>query len=254
MRVYVPARYIADAKIDFGAETLACLGVPLVLRSGRRSLHLPPVTLGVMSVLEALACRFIPDPLGCDTEAVFTAAAVNLAGRDSRRFITEPVRLARQVRQIRKKYGPAIIENYRDFLRHFHETPFNGFGMIKKKGSPSSEPWWYGATALAALVNGAGNSAGYDADGAIWDLPLVLAGHIVAAKAASMDELAVGRPKNEADIKIQLDAAIKRELAGELHPWQIDLPEDYEPSECQKKARPAVVEEHAAMKAARKGK
>ena len=111
-------------------------------------------------------------------------------------------------------------------------------------------PYLFGAETIAAvsMVSGVLNIPYTEV---IWNVPLCLVGHIAACEAKRNGVKSVTRPKDDADVRLQLKLANERESKGELHPWQTFEPENYPLLAKQIKARPEIEKEYFSLLEAR---
>lgn len=221
--VFIPAWYVKNKEVDFPAETLSCLGDGLRLRRGRRELVIPPPSIGVFSLLELAGSEFFRDPAGCSADDVALAAACAVC-RETLLPWDRP-RLDRLACRLKKRWGRELVEHYPEFVKLMLESPFTGYEMLRNKSDAEQDPSLFAGPAIARAVTIGAEHAGLSAFESIWRMPLTLAGHLAAANDAG--KLPPRRPKDRADLLFQQREAIRRELAGELHPWQIREPEVY---------------------------
>lgn len=242
LEVFIPGAYVKDREIDFDAEARSCLGMPTLLQHERQKLAVPPVTYGVLSVLEILDNRFLPEPANCRIEDVAEAVLAAICGK---RLLTETQDLPRWKRRTGRFlgcYGRLLVAEYAVLLRHFIEEPFLGFEMLPGRGENNLQNL-FGARTMAGAVMICAQNAGIGAEAAIWETPMSLIGHLAATRAKINGEKCVARPKDPADLRQKRQEALEREAAGQLHPWQMEDPEWYEPSATQINARFEILEE-----------
>lgn len=252
----VPASYIKDKAVDFEAEIFACAGVPRTFCG----IEVLPPPVGVFALLEILDNRFVGSPATATvrdfTEALYVTHRRELAAAAVQSWqVGKGERLAFDVddkatwtpwdhevvkfaARIDGKFQPEDMAAFSDWLMG---PTFGGYEMIPP--SSSGGVYVFGAEAIAGCV-ARGHGSAFEA---IWRTPLCLSGFIAANEARSAGTKGVGRPKDPADIKAQCDAAVVREAAGELHPWQIAEPDYYGLEPAQVQARPAVSGEFAAI-------
>jgi hypothetical protein len=130
-------------------------------------------------------------------------------------------------------------------LRDCLSASFTGFSLMPPhKGG--SRAWLFAGEGLAGILR-ACECLHLPPDAVYWDVPLLLVGHLVASKAAANGD-PVERPRDPADIRLQLRLSNLRHAAGVLDPWQIEHPERHDLSAVQKSANPALVDLHALLK------
>lgn len=236
--VRVPVEYVKTAEYCGDLEVFAAMGQPLVVGDDR----IPPPSLGVFSLLETMSSPFVNKPaVGLlDFYRVLyvnhyrRAAAplvfdhYNLAGEPGESEFDKRVLAAagilktgRFLRRYRPTWrffpSPAVIA----IVRNWFFLAFNGYAMLPA-GAGGSE-FWFGAEAMGANLATAAAALNATPDQILWDVPMVLLGHTVAATARN-NGAKVARPDDMADLRRQMILALLRELHGELHPWQIAEP------------------------------
>ena len=242
--VDVPSWYLRDKQIDYESEILQCLGHSLTI--GR--LTIPSPAIGFFALLDVVDSQFFRDPLECSLLDVGVALALAVDGKRAlvaadrcRRGDKAP--LERRARHCLRLAGNALTEKYADVKRHLLETPWSGYEMLPKAASGKNTAFLFVGPAIASVIRAAGVSGG-GIDHILWNVPLCLSGHLAALHARYEGVKGVERPKDRADMALQRAEALEREKTGELHPWQLDYPEDYEPSVTQIEARFEIVAEY----------
>jgi len=104
----------------------------------------------------------------------------------------------------------------------FFNTSFNGYSMIP--GSGGGSKFLFGAETIGDVVASLGQSFNISIDDLLWNTPMIVIGHAIAASAKQNGAKGIARPKDPEDVKKQLILATAREYKGELHPWQIESP------------------------------
>ncbi len=247
MYVDIPAWYLKPKDIDYESEILQCLGNNLII--GR--LSIPSPAIGFFALLDVVDSKFFHDPLDCsllDTGIALTLAmdgkaAMTIADRYRR---GDKIPLEKRARHYLRLAGNALtekVENYASFKRHLLETPWSGYEMLPRAASGKNSAYLFDGPALASVVRAVGSGCS-SIDDIMWRVPLCLVGHLAALNAQCEGVKGIGRPKDRTDIAIQRAAALEREKKGELHPWQRDYPEEYEPSITQIEARFEIVAEY----------
>jgi hypothetical protein len=236
----VPARFIAWKAIDFDSEILECLGYSVEV-SG---VKVYPPSIGVFSLLELVDSMFVKKFMEA-TEMDFWRALFITDKRkqalecvaESHKKIKENVfssddpatwtRLDRAVMEY-KKNKSAEFEDMLTLHEILLKNTFNGYEMIPENTRDIQPymPYLFGAESIAGAVKLAGK-LNCSMEDAVWNVPLVLFGHIAASEARFNGVKGVNRPKDPTDIKAKLKEAEDREIAGELHPWQIEEPAFY---------------------------
>jgi hypothetical protein len=251
----VPAHHVKWKTVDYDGEIFACLGVPCVIAKH----SFKPPSIGVFSLLEVIDSKIVNDFQHFSLMDFYRAAYILIHRQES----------AEDVREWKRDKGAERFEgqpsdwhpfdkkvyayfkdteftvsdmiNFRSFLL---DNTFAGYEMIPNSCPSGNRPYIFGADTLASIVRALLGSGIPIVGGVIWDLPLCIIGFISAARAAENGVKGVGRPKDLDDIKLQLKQANERESKGELHPWQIEEPHIYRPSEIQEKANPDIKRLH----------
>lgn len=229
--VDVPVRYVKSKDIDSDLETRACLAMPFYVDG----YEIRPPSFGVWSLLELINSKFVIDFMSCTFHGCTQALYLNHFRRDAlddvngycRDSDSDKVRLETEFDRKVRKWAKKItwIEDPQSWMevREWFAYSWNGYDMFPKTGG-GTDFSWYGGVSLGGMISAIGSEFGVRYDELIWDIPLCLIGHSIAQKAAQNGHKHIGRPYDEDDIKLQLELAQKRELRGELHPWQIDDP------------------------------
>ena len=112
-------------------------------------------------------------------------------------------------------------------LHRWIGSALSGYQMIPDSGGKGGGLYLFGAPTIGSTIAGLAGALGGDAYALVWEVPLCLAGHVLAGRAAANGVKGVGRPKDRDDIRRQIADAKSREERGELHPWQRTAPSDY---------------------------
>lgn len=276
---HVPSHYIRFKVYDFNAEITACLNQPFYIgdfKSGlfhwlfrdcsKNQLEIYPPSIGVFSLLEVIDSVFVKDGTQADAWDFLRCLFIAYYRKDAASFVREWIqaggkdkfnkndkstwldwdyRIARFADKIHAdKITLSEIADFRSFLL---SNTFNGYEMIpdSSRDGESYMPYLFGAETLASVASIAGK-LGCTYDQAIWDVPLCLCGFITSCEARKNGIKGVSRGKDLEHMKQMFKEANERELKGELHPWQIEEPENgnYALSDIQRKARPEIVKEY----------
>lgn len=240
IEVAVPAWYIKDKAVNYPLEILAATGAALELEHGGESVSIRPATLGFFMLLEWAGSTFFKSPKDAGVEDI--AAAIICANGGKSLFPPNKATVAAMSRKLAADSGAAIVYHAGTIFEWLLATPYTGYEMLRNKGRERRpEPFLFAGPSIAAIVNAGASYAGMTPEQSIWELPLALAGHLVAVNdCGKMDP---ARPKDEADLKVKTEEAIRREIAGELQPWQIKYPELYPLSFRQAKKQKAYKEQ-----------
>lgn len=239
IEVAVPAWYIKDKPVNYPLEILAAAGSALELEHEGETLSICPATLGFFILLEWTGSPFFRSPATAD--AVDIAAAVIFANGGRKLFPPNKEKIATSARRLAAKSGGAIVHHRNTIFEWLLSTPYTGYEMLRNKGRERRpEPFLFSGPAIAAVVDAGAKYANLSPDESVWTLPLTLAGHLVAVN--DCGTMAPARPKDEADAKKKTEEAIRREIAGELHPWQEKYPDLYPLSFRQAKKQKAFKE------------
>lgn len=258
LSVSVPAQYIKTKTIDWDGEILQCLGVPARFCGVR----VAAPSLGVWSILEMIDSKIVkgaPDATFVDVLRALYVLSVKAkalewlpewldAGLKDEPLPTEIESVHEWDRAVivwSKEAGVKVNDFDHVRLAKWLDLSFSGFEMIPSSGG--GQLYLFGAPTYGRILAALGGKFGLTLDRVIWDLPLCLVGHTMAGLAEQNGVKGVGRPKDPDDIKRQLQEATERELAGQLHPWQIEDPEFHLPTQAQREARPEVMAEFRAL-------
>jgi len=239
IEVALPAWYIKDKAINYPLEILAATGTALELEHGGETVSIRPATLGFFMLLEWTGSLFFKSPRDAGIEDI--AAAIVCANGGKSLFPPDKHRIASMSRKLADKSGGVIIFHSNTIFEWLLSTPYTGYEMLRNKGKERRpEPFLFSGTSIAAIVNAGAKYAGITQEQSIWEMPLTLAGHLIATN--DCGTLDPARPKDEEDVKRKTEEAIQREIAGELHPWQEKYPELYPLSFRQAKKQKAYKE------------
>jgi hypothetical protein len=234
----VPRSYIKFAHVDWEGEIFATAQVPIAIGS----VQVPQPSIGVWALLEVADCDFYHPVKKRSAWGAALAFYVMANGRGCAREIREWVATGRvasgviapfntfEQRVIWHASKNGLDVSHHDDLQSMLELSFAGYSMIPScdDGSTSdSHPYVYSADTLAAVVATIGADMGVSWDALLWDTPCAVIGHVAAQKARQNGKKGVARPKDPADIKLQLRLANERIERGELHPWQVEHPLHY---------------------------
>jgi hypothetical protein len=239
----VPARYIADLPADWAGELGAILDVSSLVGGVR----VPPPAIGHLALLEHIDAAVVARPAEADRLDCLRALFIMVKGRES-------AALALVSGECRAKFDQqgdwspldksavlwamshvsnASPLSAADFAPIF-AAAFAGFGLIPDAATTGRERLFGPESVAAILVLLEG--LGIDRADATWRLPLCLVGHIAAVRAQGNGTKGVGRPKDPADVRLQLRLAAEREARGELHPWQVAEPDKWPLTDKQREA------------------
>ena len=271
----VPARFIKNKVIDYEQEIFSCLNLPFRIAGYRAGffhrlfrdcrpnpLEINPPSVGVFSLLECIDSMFIKDFVKSDAFDFCRALYISYYGRDAamevKQWINEDGKKKfkpldkstwlfwdRKVALFADKInaGKLGIDDIVAFRKFLTVDTFAGYEMIPDSGG-SFMPYLFGAETIAGIAM-MSEKLNCTYDQVIWDVPLCLIGQMTAVEAKRNGIKGISRPKDDADVKLQLKLAREREEKGQLHPWQIEFPEIYPLTEKQKKIRPESEQEYA---------
>ncbi len=248
----VPVWMVPDKQINRPLELHAAMGLPYTVGG----LDVPPLSAGTLSLLEVAGCAAylntdLTDILGimrmlficCERDK---AAPLVYAWRrcfESENFTEADFdrpetyhALDRAAFDFCNLAGvmpdkPAYLEVVGLF--EYFAVSFNGFDMLQPKGGKSKNPWLYDCWSLASLLQQIKRAAGVTGFDAMWRYPLALASMMIASYAQSEGEEYVCRPPKNICIDNLRFNTMKREIDGQLHPWQVFDPIEYDLSEYQ---------------------
>jgi hypothetical protein len=250
----VPANYIRWKEQDYDGEIFAALAIPVVIAGHT----FRPPSVGVFALLEILDSKIVSDFEGAAIIDFYRAAYVMIFRENC----------AASVMQWKREGGAELFsgpaKNWhqwdKDVCDYFANTDFRpsdfiefrkllmgatfaGYEMIPDNGPSSHRPYLFGADTIAQICRNL-SGMGITMREMIWEAPLCLCGFISASAAKENGTKGVGRPKDPESIKSQIAEANEREERGELHPWQVEEPNIYRPTEKQIKANPEIVKQH----------
>lgn len=249
----VPGFAIADKAIDYDREILSMLGHGVE----RDGWSFAPPSLGVWSLWEIIDSPIIKGDDSACIGDYWRLLWINHARRDAVKLVADWLDAGKPAPpqgddglvawQKASEFDKAVIQwasklESVDLMSAFGEIKkqvelcFSGYEMIPSSGSGSGKYLFAGEAYGAVCMI---DPAQYDR--MIWDIPLVLLGHVTAQQAVR-NGTKCARPKDKADAKLQISLANEREARGELHSWQRDNPEAFQLSAVQLKF-PALVEE-----------
>ena len=247
----IPVWVIPIKKIDYETEVFQFLG------SSRQfgKLTLPAPYACYYSLLELITSKFFLEPLQCKGRDVATALYILLEGKKTLPLIYDSLKggklLERKAAKFWRKYSESVIDHYESIIEWVMITPCEGFDMLPS-GPESSKPFWFDAEYLASNISIATKATGMTMQGVLWNLSFAALGHILAADARREGVKGVGRKPDKEILAKEMEAAKEREKAGQLHPWQEQYPERYEPSKTQVDARLEILQEWEDLKNANK--
>jgi len=266
----VPARRIKTLPVDYDGEIFASmdLGLPIATEKGKTYFVRPP-SFGVWSLLETFESPFVTDLESCTFLDLWRALYIN----DRRASSADEVRdwfysdgksvdpenkdtwLAWDYKCEAWALDVDIDWNYWALrIREWFQLSFNGTAMLPK-GAGSGSAYWFGADTLGLVLATVGHVQGYDLHGILWEIPFCAVSHTIAQHVhINNPKVPVSRPKDESDIKEQLRLAEAREERGELHPWQIDEPLQYDLTQTQTQNNPGLAAEYERMREEARGK
>lgn len=241
--VSVPPHWIKDAEVDWPGEIFAASGLPLQLSD---EVSVPPATFGVWTLLELLDNDFVHPTKAPTDWGACVALAVSVLGRTAAPLVRDaiaagvhenPPELADLPENIDDLTAAAVricaaadikpenaLNKLNKLYDHLH-LGFSGFNMIPSTGG--SGAYLFGLDSFAGIVATTGSMIGATAAQLMWETPLVLLGHLVAAEQKRSGAKGIKRPKDPQDVKLQLALAKDRAKRGVLHPWQEAEPHIY---------------------------
>ncbi len=212
----IPDRFIRDKEIDFEREILSCYGVGIETHG----VYLPPLTLGVMSMLELLDNKILKG----EEATIFDFAVIFYLAKKKRKALSlvakyaqgETSPLERRVKWFMITNRPSILSMPR--LRELIETAFTGFDMLPRGGCSSS--FIYGAEAIAGMAFTCCDKLNKDYDEVMWDVPLTLIGHVTAISAINNGIKGIARRKDDEHLKFLFAKCKEWDAENKLYPWQ----------------------------------
>jgi len=219
----IPDRFIRDKEIDFENEILSSFGVGI----HTQGIYLPPLTLGIMSMLELLDNKVLKgeDATIFDYAVIFylikkkDKALKHVANyvRGYKRPLELRVRLFMALNKVSILSMPRIREHI--------ETAFTGFDMLPR-GGPSNG-YIYGADSLAGVAFTCCDKLNKTYFDILWHTPLTLIGHITANNAIANGVKGVARRKCDEHLKFLFSKCKEWDEQNKLYPWQWLEPDIY---------------------------
>jgi hypothetical protein len=253
----VPGFAVKDKEIDYDREILSILGHGVC----RKGWTFAPPSLGVWSLWEIIDSPIIKGDANACIGDYWRLLFINHARRDAVSLVAgwidagkpnppqgddgliawkDATDLDRAVIKWASKMESVDLMSAFGEVRRQVELCFSGYEMIPSAGNGSGK-YLFAGEAYGHVCSA--DPADYDR--LIWDVPLVLIGHVTAQNAVK-NGCKCARPKDKEDMKLQLALANEREARGELHQWQRDNPEAFQLSSVQLRF-PALVEEFTAL-------
>lgn len=242
----IPARCIKFKEYDFVSEIFETMSIPEHIAG----LDFYPPSIGMFSLFEMIDSKFIMNFSEMTGLDFARSAYIAYFGESS----AEKVRDWRrggggdddkirpfdiEACEFVNRHNIAEFENILKLRKLLISNAFNGYEMIPDRGDKKYEPHMFGAPTIASCIS-IMSGLGLTPTQIIWEVPLVLIGHMAAVKMTQNGEKNVGRPKDTGDIKQQLKEGREREERGELHPWQIEDPVGYPPEHSAIKLNPTI--------------
>ena len=246
----VPSQYINPLPVDYVAEIGSLLGRACDIGD---DVTVPSPSVGTWSLLELLDSRTVKAPTRADPLDVIRTAYCLAHRRDALELVCrwaaavkgrlppvmahprtwewldhEAVRWS--VKAFKPSHAPDLLK-----LCGVLSGCMTGFDMLP--GGPGGGSLWLFAGEGLARVLRSCECLHLPPERVIWDVPMLLVGHLVAQSRHATGD-SVSRPKDPADVRLQLRLCREREAAGSLHPWQIERPDVYRITPAQKAIRP----------------
>jgi hypothetical protein len=219
----IPDRFIREKEIDFESEILSCYGVGIETHG----IYLPPLTLGVMSMLELLDNKVLKGEESTifDYAVIFylikkKQKALPLVAKYVRGF-KRPLELRVRLFMIFNKISILSMPRIKELI----DTAFTGFDMLPRGGSASS--FVYGADTIAGITFTCCDKLNKSSDEVVWNTPLTLIGHITAVNAQSNGIKGVARRKDDDHLKYLFTKCKEWDEQKKLYPWQWLEPDVY---------------------------
>ena len=233
----VPGRYIKAADYQGDAEIFACMNVPIMVEGEQ----IKPPSLGVWSLLETYASPFVAE-FGDGIQKIHCLRALYINefregaaadvyrwryefdeetfnAEDSDTWTDFDTRVIHYSTML--NFDTDAPENWWK-IRLFFDLSFNGHSMIPSSGGGGK--FLFGAETMGGIVAALGESFNVPFNDLLWNTPMIVIGHAIAAKAKQNGATGIARPKDPEDVRKQLILATAREYKGELHPWQVAEP------------------------------
>lgn len=219
----IPDRFIRNKVIDFESEILSCYGVGIETHG----IYLPPLTLGIMSMLELLDNKLIKG----EEATVFDYGIIFYSIKKKQKALKHVAKYVRGHRaplELRVRLFMAlnrinILSMPR--IKEMLETAFTGFDMLPRGGSAGL--FVYGADTVAGLAFTCCDKLKKSYEEIMWNTPLTLIGHVSALNAASNGAKGIGRRKCEDHIKALFKKCKEWDKQDKLYPWQWLEPDIY---------------------------
>jgi hypothetical protein len=225
----IPDRFIREKSIDFEGEILSCYGQGI----NTHGIYLPPITLGVVSMLELLDNKLLKGEGATwfDFGVIFyllkkKEKAVKLVAEYARGYKRPLERAVKRFiffNSISLLSMPRIAEHL--------ETAFTGFDMLPRGGGSSL--FIYGAETISNTAYICCEKLNKSYEEIVWHTPLTIIGHIMATNAIYNGIKGVGRRKDEDHLKYLFKRCKEWDEQEKLYPWQWLEPDIYHLEEYQ---------------------
>ena len=219
----IPDRFIRDKEVDYESEILSCYGVGIETHG----LYLPPLTIGVMSMLELLDNKVLKG----EESTVFDYAVIFYLIKKKQKALPlvakyirgykKPLELRVRLFMIVNKISLLSMPRLKELL----ETAFTGFDMLPRGGGSSG--YLYGSDTIANMLFTCCDKLNKSDSEVMWEVPLTLIGHITAVNAINNGLKGVARRKDDEHLKKLFTKCKEWDAQNKLHPWQWLEPDIY---------------------------
>jgi len=213
----IPDRFIRDKRVDFEGEILSCYGVGIETHG----INLPPLTLGVMSMLELLDNKLFKgeEATWFDYGVVFyllqnKEKALKKVASYVKGY-KRPLERAVRFFIFRKRISILSMPRIKELI----DSAFTGFDMLPRSGGGSGL-FLYGAETIAGTIFTVCEKLNKSYEDVLWNTPLTLIGHIGAVNAIQSGVNGVGRRKDEEHLKFLFKCCKEWDKQEKLYPWQ----------------------------------
>jgi len=256
IEVEVPGCFIKNKDVDFDGEIYAAMGASLPI--GGFLVRAP--SMGVFSLLETYESPFIGNPNECDVFEFWRVLYINEHRHECLQEVMEwayPDKGASFDAEDNSTWqtfdwsvynwaAKLDLEDVTEAYTRAHNwfnLAFEGFDMIPSKTSSGGGEYWFGADSIGSLSAALTTPV----DAVLWDVPMCAIGHKLAALCKQNGNDHVGRAKDKDDLKEQFKLARERVRDGEMHPWQLEAPEQWPLSSTQAKYNPKLIDAWQAL-------
>jgi len=229
----IPKGLAQKAPVDWELELQAAYGLPL----SWNGLQLPPVTIGIMSLLEMARCIFPMRPSESSGLDIARTVFILAQGKDAHALCQSDAAQRRERELCANEISTELDERAASFVAPLPEEAFlverlealskwfsvalAGYEMIHvKDAQPTQSPWLFGLDAIAAHIAAVSEASSASPDDIVWNMPMAMGSMLVAQAARKNGEVKIERPVDRAHLTRLDSYCLEVEMAGKLNFWQ----------------------------------